>query len=86
MVKRTITITNPTGLHARPAAVFSRLAKQFDSEVILEYKGRKIDAKSMVSVLMASIGKGSEITLAVDGGQEQDALDKLVYCIENELE
>jgi len=69
-----LVIQNQTGLHARPAKVLVNLAKQFKSTISLQHGAKKANAKSMVSVLTLGVGKGSSITLMVDGVDEEQAL------------
>jgi phosphocarrier protein FPr len=69
-----LVIQNQTGLHARPAKVLVNLAKQFKSNISLLHGAKKANAKSMVSVLTLGAGKGSNITLVVDGTDEDQAL------------
>src|SRR5690349_23468002 len=61
-----LVIQNETGLHARPAKVLVNLAKQFKSNISLQHKGKKANAKSMVSVLTLGAVRGSGITLQVE--------------------
>src|SRR5690349_23242553 len=65
-----IVIHNRTGLHARPAKVLVNLAKQFKSDIRLQYGEKKANAKSMVSVLTLGAVSGSQITLQVDRSEE----------------
>ena len=76
-----LVIQNETGLHARPAKVLVKLAKQFKSSVNLQYGSKKANAKSMVSVLTLGAGKGSNITLMVDGIDEDQALADIEAAI-----
>lgn len=69
-----LVIQNQTGLHARPAKVLVNLAKQFKSNISLLHGAKKANAKSMVSVLTLGAGKGSNVTLVVDGADEDQAL------------
>ena len=69
-----LVIQNQTGLHARPAKVLVNLAKQFKSNISVQHGAKKANAKSMVSVLTLGASKGSNITLTVDGADEDQAL------------
>lgn len=69
-----LVIQNQTGLHARPAKVLVNLAKQFKSSISIQHGNKKANAKSMVSVLTLGAGHGSNITLLVDGVDEDQAL------------
>ena len=83
MLSKEIMIMNKTGLHARPAAEFVREAAKFKSAVSIEFKEKVINAKSIIHVLSAGIIAGSEITLSVEGEDEDQAIEKLSYVIEN---
>lgn len=83
MVSKTLTVKNKTGLHARPAALFSKLANTCPCEVSIEKEGKKINAKSILGVLSLAIVMGSEITIITDGENEEECLGKLVDFMEN---
>ena len=67
MVKQKVTITNPTGLHLRPAGIFCNTASSFKCKVTFEYGNTTANAKSVLSVLGACIKKGDEIELVCEG-------------------
>ena len=81
MPSEAITIINKLGLHARASAKLSQLASQFPCEVTLERKGRKINAKSILGVMMLAAGIGSEVILDTQGDQEQEAFDAIKALI-----
>ena len=85
MVSKTITIKNEQGLHMRPAGIFAKEMTAFDSDVQIEYNGKKINAKSVMNIIACCIKCGSEITLECSGTDEQAALDKAVELIESGL-
>lgn len=70
-------ITDEAGLHARPATVLVNSASQYDSEIYLEYKGRKVNLKSIMGVMSLGVPQGAEITISVEGGDEQAVIDGL---------
>ena len=78
MISETITITNETGLHARPASVFVSTAAKFNSEIMLQKEDKTINAKSILGVLSLGISKGTEITLSAEGADEQEAMNTLL--------
>ena len=82
MVQQEITITNPTGFHARPAALLVARAGKSKSSVTIVYNDKKVNAKSMLNLLGAGIRQGSKITLVVDGEDEAETLSDLVRLIE----
>jgi phosphotransferase system HPr (HPr) family protein len=83
MLRKEIEITNKTGLHARPAAEFVKEAAKFASSVTIEFKGKKLNAKSILHVLSAGISAGSTIVLTTDGEDEAEALETLAELIVN---
>ena len=83
MLRKEIEITNKTGLHARPAAEFVKEAAKFASAVTIEFKGKKLNAKSILHVLSAGISAGSTIALTTDGEDEAAALETLAELIVN---
>lgn len=85
MTKQKITITNPTGLHLRPAGNLCREAMKYKCRVNFDYDGNTANAKSVLSVLGACIKSGDEITLICDGEDEEEALTALIDYIENGL-
>jgi len=76
-----LVILNETGLHARPAKVLVNLAKQFKSNISLQHKGKRANAKSMVSVLTLGAVHGSDITVQVEGVDEETAIAELEAAI-----
>ena len=75
MIKSTITISNRLGLHARASAKLTKLAGSFKSEVHLSRNGRRVNAKSIMGVMMLAAGLGTEIEIETDGPDEQAAMD-----------
>lgn len=85
MVSQLVKITNPTGLHLRPAGNLCREAVKFKSQITFDYRGNTANAKSVLSVLGASIKSGDEITIICDGEDEEDALTRLVTFVNEGL-
>jgi phosphocarrier protein HPr len=81
MSKRTITISNKLGLHARASAKLTKLAGSFQSEVFMSRNGRRVNAKSIMGVMMLAAGIGSEVVLETVGEREQEAMDALLTLI-----
>jgi phosphocarrier protein len=73
----TVTVTNKLGLHARPSAKLTQVATGFQSEVWLTRKGRRINAKSIMGVMMLAASQGSELLLEVEGPDEDEATEAL---------
>jgi len=78
MISETITITNETGLHARPASVFVSTAAKFKSELMLQKGEKQVNAKSIMGVLSLGITKGTDIIISAQGPDEEEAVNALV--------
>lgn len=81
MYSAEIDIINKLGLHARAAAKFVSLASTFDSDVELEKDGKRVDAKSLMGVMMLAAAKGSRLTLYTDGDDEREAASQLIDLV-----
>jgi phosphocarrier protein HPr len=81
MLKQDALIINKLGLHARASAKLTQLASQFPCEVWLSRNARRINAKSIMGVMMLAAAKGSTINIETNGEREQEALDALVALI-----
>ena len=77
MITSTITISNKLGLHARASAKLTKLAGGFKSEIHLSRNKRRVNAKSIMGVMMLAAGLGSEIAIEVDGEDEEQAMQGL---------
>ena len=85
MVERKVTVVNPTGLHLRPAGLLCQTSMKFDSKVMIFYKEKEINAKSVLNVMAAGIKSGTEITLICDGEDEAAAMETVSKAIESGL-
>ena len=85
MLRQQIEIVNRLGLHARASAKLTQLAGSFKSEVWLSRDGRRVNAKSIMGVMMLAAAKGSSLELETDGPDEQAAMDALVELINNKF-
>ena len=85
MLKREITIVNKLGLHARASAKLTQTASAYACEVWLERNGRRVNAKSIMGVMMLAAGKGSVVEIETDGADEQAGMEALVALIENKF-
>ncbi|MDD2608220.1 MAG: HPr family phosphocarrier protein [Giesbergeria sp.] len=81
MLKNTTTIVNKLGLHARASAKLTKLAGSFPCEVWMSRGSRRINAKSIMGVMMLAAGIGSEVELETNGEREQEAMDALLALI-----
>jgi phosphocarrier protein len=77
MQQRDVEIVNKLGLHARPSAKLTQLASSFKSQVHMARNGRRINAKSIMGVMMLAAAKGSTVTLETNGEDELEAIDAL---------
>ena len=81
MQQRDVEIVNKLGLHARPSAKLTQLASNFKSDVFMTRDGRRINAKSIMGVMMLAAAKGSTVKLETEGEDEQIAIDALAELI-----
>ena len=77
MIKQEIEIINKLGLHARASSKLTQTASQFASEIWIEKNGRKVNAKSIMGVMMLAAAMGSNITLEANGADETEAIAAL---------
>jgi phosphocarrier protein len=85
MISTNTTIVNKLGLHARASAKFTKLAGSFPCEVWMSRGERRVNAKSIMGVMMLAAGIGSEITLETHGEREQEAMDALLALINDKF-
>ena len=81
MQQRDVEIVNKLGLHARPSARLTQLASSFTSDVFMSRNGRRVNAKSIMGVMMLAAARGSTITLETNGDDEMEAIDALAGLI-----
>jgi len=77
VIKRAVKITNKLGLHARASAKLTQLASRFQSSIWIERNGRRVNAKSIMGVMMLAAGLGSSVELETEGADEQLAIDEI---------
>jgi phosphocarrier protein len=85
MIKTTITISNKLGLHARASAKLTKLAGSFPCDVFMKRGERRINAKSIMGVMMLAAGMGTEVELETNGEREQEAMDALLALINDKF-
>ena len=85
MIQSTITISNKLGLHARASAKLTKLAGSFPCEVWMAKGERRVNAKSIMGVMMLAAGIGSVVAIETDGEQEQAAMDALRAMIDDKF-
>ena len=77
MTQKEIIIGLPNGLEARPVAMFVQIAGQFSSLINVNYKGRKVNAKSIMGMMSLGIARGESVIIQTDGQDEAAAMDKI---------
>ena len=81
MPQREVEIVNKLGLHARASAKLTQLAAKYQSDVVLSRNNRKVNAKSIMGVMMLAAGKGAKVTLETNGPDEAEAMEAIVALI-----
>ena len=81
MITKKITISNKLGLHARASAKLTKLASSFRSEVFMSRNERRVNAKSIMGVMMLAAGLGAEVEIETDGADEAAAMQALLQLI-----
>jgi phosphocarrier protein len=85
VIKSAIVISNKLGLHARASAKLTKLAGSFRSDVHLSKGQRRVNAKSIMGVMMLAAGLGTEIEIETEGDDEQAAMDAIVALISDKF-
>ena len=85
MIQKNIEIINKLGLHARASAKFTQLASKFKCEVWISRNNRRVNAKSIMGVMMLAAGKGSTVLLEAEGSDEKECFDALNQLIEDKF-
>jgi phosphocarrier protein len=83
MLKNSVKIRNKLGLHARPSAMLVTVASKFEADVFFTKADLRVNGKSIMGVMMLAAEKGSEITIEVDGVDEEEAMHQIVKVIES---
>ena len=82
MLQQNVQIINNLGMHARASAKLTQLAGNFQSEIWLARNGKRVNAKSIMGVMMLAAAKGSEISIETDGSDEGEAMQALLNLIQ----
>jgi phosphocarrier protein len=85
MIQQEIEIINKLGLHARASAKFTQLASKYKSEVWMTRNKRRVNAKSIMGVMMLAAGKGATVLLETDGDDEKECFDALLELVQNKF-
>jgi len=83
MQQREVEIVNKLGLHARASAKLTQLAAKYQCDVFMARATRRVNAKSIMGVMMLAAGKGARVMLETDGPDENEAMDALVGLIDD---
>lgn len=83
MISRSFTIRNTLGLHARPSAQLTQVASRFKSDVFIARNGRRVNAKSIMGVMMLAAGQGVTVTVDTQGVDEEQALQAVGELIDS---
>jgi len=85
MIRKNTTISNKLGLHARASAKLTKLAGSYPCEVWISRGERRVNAKSIMGVMMLAAGVGTEVTLETGGEREEEAMDALLALINDKF-
>jgi phosphocarrier protein HPr len=83
MTSRSVTVTNPLGLHARAAARFVHLATRFSSQIRVARGAKVMDGKSIMGILLLAAARGSTLTISAEGDDEANAVEALTQLVES---
>ncbi len=85
MIRTTLVISNKLGLHARASAKLTKLASSFQCEVFMTRNSRRVNAKSIMGIMMLAAGLGAEVELETEGEDEQQASDALTALVNDKF-
>src|SRR2546430_10258363 len=85
-VTREMMVTNKLGIHARPAAMFVKIANRFGCDIFVEKDGEKINGKSIMGLMMLAAGPGSKVTLHVKGADAAAAINELEALVQRKFD
>ncbi|MCL2245452.1 MAG: HPr family phosphocarrier protein [Treponema sp.] len=86
MTERTVTVINRAGIHARPSAILVQNTKNFKSNIYIEKKGYRINAKSIMGIITLGASYGTELKLIAEGEDEEAAVEALIRLFESKFE
>ena len=86
MITKTLKIKTESGIHARPAAMFVKMANKFPCEILVQKDDQEINGKSIMGIMMLALTKGTTITIKADGQKEKEAIKKIAELIENDFD
>ena len=83
---RELTVVNKSGIHARPAAMFVKVANRYGSDIFVEKDGEKINGKSIMGLMMLAAGPGSKVTVHAKGADATDAINELEALLKRKFD
>lgn len=86
MIEKDVIIKNKTGLHARPAAIIVQRANEYRADIFLEKDGDRINAKSIMGVMMLAAAQGAALKIIADGEDEMVAVEKISNILESDID
>lgn len=86
MKELTLTIKNDTGLHSRPADVFVRTAKMFESTISVKKGEKTANAKAILKIILLNVSQNDEITIISEGSDENESIEELKKLVESDFE
>ena len=86
MLERDITVSNRLGLHARASAKLVQTLQPYQANLFIVYRGKEVNAKSIMGVMMLAAGLGAQLTLRADGDEEEAAMAALVDLFERKFD
>ena len=84
MEQKSYVIVDETGIHARPATMLVQTASKFDSDIQLEYNGKKVNLKSIMGVMSLGVGQGADVTISAEGADADDAIAAIAETMTKE--
>jgi len=84
MEKKEFHITAETGIHARPATMLVQTAGKYSSDITLEYNEKSVNLKSIMGVMSLGVGQGSDVTITIEGEDEEEAMDGIKATMKSE--
>ena len=86
MIVDKVVVNNKAGLHAKPASLFVQKANEFKSEIYIKKEATRVNAKSIMGVMILAVQKGDEIQIEATGDDERKAMEQLKLLIENRFD
>ena len=84
-ITKELLVENKMGIHARPAAMFVKVASQFNADIFVEKDGERINGKSIMGLMMLAAGPGSRLVIEAIGSDAQEAIDAIIELLESKF-